>query len=258
MQERAFCARKVQYESQSVRFAKVTNRFTDSHRNTNRKEAEVNQKRDRYDVSGLPEAQFEPGSRGLVLKNLLGVTQKKKMDALEGTAQAQAMERLFGRFDADHRFSSANIREIHKTWLGHIYPWAGDYRQLNVSKGDFPFAAAAQIPRLMEEFENGPLRKFTPCRFESVSQVAKALALVHAELVLIHPFRDGNGRAARMLAVLMAAQAGLPPLNFGRIHGRLLESYFAAVRAGLARDYQPMVELFELVLAGTTRRVGKK
>ena len=31
---------------------------------------------DRYDVSDLPEAQFEPGSNGLVLKNLLGITSK--------------------------------------------------------------------------------------------------------------------------------------------------------------------------------------
>jgi len=215
-------------------------------------------KRDRYDVSDLPEAQFEPGSRGMVLKNLVGVKQKQKMDALEGSAQARAMERLFGHFDVSHRFSAADIREIHKTWLGRLYPWAGKYRQLNVSKGDFPFAAAAQVPRLMEEFEKGPLREFTPCRFKSLDDIAKALAVVHTEFVLIHPFRDGNGRAARMLAVLMASQAGLPPLNFDRIQGRLRHSYFAAVRAGLAKDYQPMERIFELVMAGTTVRVGKK
>ena len=61
-----------------------------------------------------------------------------------------------------------------------------------------------------------------------------------------------------MLAVLMGSQAGLPPLNFDRIQGRLRNQYFAAVRAGLARDYQPTVSIFELVMAGTTRRAGKK
>jgi len=46
-------------------------------------------------------------------------------------------------------------------------------------------------------------------------EVIKALAVVHTELVLIHPFRaEGNGRVARMLATLMALQAGLPPLDF--------------------------------------------
>jgi len=37
---------------------------------------------------------------------------------------------------------------------------------------------------------------------------ATALAEVHAELILIHPFREGNGRLARLLALLMALQAG--------------------------------------------------
>ena len=39
---------------------------------------------DRYDISGLVEAQFEPGSRRRVLKNLLGVKSKREMDRLEG------------------------------------------------------------------------------------------------------------------------------------------------------------------------------
>ena len=32
-----------------------------------------------------------------------------------------------------------------------IYEWAGDYRQVNVSKGDLPFAAAARVAALMEQ-----------------------------------------------------------------------------------------------------------
>ena len=34
----------------------------------------------RYDVSKLPEAQFEPGSHGRVLRNLLGIKRKREMD----------------------------------------------------------------------------------------------------------------------------------------------------------------------------------
>jgi len=37
-------------------------------------------KYDRYDTSSLPEAQFELGSRKLVLKNLLGIKRKREMD----------------------------------------------------------------------------------------------------------------------------------------------------------------------------------
>lgn len=41
----------------------------------------------RYDVSGLIEAQYQPGSRGRVLRNLLGITSKRKMDETEAREQ---------------------------------------------------------------------------------------------------------------------------------------------------------------------------
>jgi cell filamentation protein len=76
---------------------------------------------------------------------------------------------------------------------------------------------------------------------------------VHTELVLIHPFREGNGRCARLLAVLMGLQAGLPPLDFGAIRGSVRQRYIAAVHAGLDYNYAPMVEIFRAVISGTLR-----
>ena len=105
--------------------------------------------KDRYDVSDLPEAQFEPGSKGLVLKNFLEIKNKKEMDVRESTEQIRATEELFGLFDKNHRFVANDLLKIHKLWLGRIYPWAGHYRQVNLSKGNFPFPPAAQIARLM-------------------------------------------------------------------------------------------------------------
>ncbi len=153
----------------------------------------------RYDVSKLVEAQFEPGSHGRVLKNLLGIRRKREMDRVEAQEQLRAFQELIRIYGRSHRFSAADVCRIHKIWLGKVYPWAGKYRQVNVSKGDLRFATASQIPRLMEDLEKGPLRQFTPCRFNAVKEIAGALAVVHVELVLIHPFREGNGRVARML-----------------------------------------------------------
>ena len=199
----------------------------------------------RYEVSHLEEAQFEPGSRRQVLKNLLGIKTKRVMDAVEEREQFRALEELIRLYGPEHRFTTADICNFHKIWLGPIYSWAGQYRQVNLTKGDFPFAAAGQIPRLMAEFERGPLRQFTPCRFASRDDMARALAVVHTEFILIHPFREGNGRVARLLAHLMAAQAGLPLLNFSDLMaGRKRQAYFAAVRAGLDRNYAPMEEIF--------------
>lgn len=208
-------------------------------------------KRDRYDVSGLEEAQCEPGSRGRVLKNLLGVTSKREMDRIEGREQIRALEDLTVLYEEDHRFTATDVCRIHRAWLGRIYSWAGKYRQVNLKKDSFPFAAAAQIPKLMADFENGPLRAYTPCRPASLKDLAKALAVTHVELVLIHPFREGNGRAARLLAVLMGLQAGLPALSFENLSGRKRQRYFAAVRAGHGQDYGPMTELFTAVIGKT-------
>ena len=153
----------------------------------------------RYDTSSLPEAQFEPGSRGRVLKNKLAIKSKKAMDEAESVALKAAIDKLIGIYDKDHRFTAEDIREMHKIWLDNIYEWAGEYRQVNVSKGDFHFAAAKHVPLLMSELQKGILHKHTPCNFRSMERVIQALAEVHVELVLIHPFREGNGRIARML-----------------------------------------------------------
>lgn len=202
----------------------------------------------RYNISGLTETQLEVGSRGRVLKNLFGIKSKREMDRIEAAEHVRALTELIAVYDKDHRFTAADICKIHKIWLGGIYEWAGKYRNVNVSKGNFTFAAANRIGGLMEEFEKGPLRTYTPCRFASLDELVKALAAVHTELVLIHPFREGNGRIARLLAILMALQSGLPPLNFDIIRGKKRKEYFKAVRAGMDYNYEPMEKIFRDIL----------
>lgn len=202
----------------------------------------------RYETSGLVEAQFEPGSRGRVLKNLLGIKTKREMDLVEAVALKRAVRTLTRTYGGNHQFTASDICKIHEIWLWDIYPWAGKYRQVNVSRSGFPFAAVALIPALMKEFERGSLHKHTPCNLESRDRVIQALAEVHVELILVHPFREGNGRVARILATLMASQAGLPFLNFDVIGKGKREDYFAAVRAGLDRNYRPMEEIFMWVI----------
>lgn len=175
------------------------------------------------------------------------------MDRIEALEQLPILEELSSIYDKDHRFTAADICRIHEIWLGRIYEWAGQYRRVNVSKGDFPFAAAGHVPGLMSEFEKKLLKKYTPCLYSAHKDIVKAIAVVHTELVLIHPFREGNGRVARILSALMALQAGLPSLDFNGIKGKKRQEYFAAVRAGMDNNYEPMEKIFNAVISRTLR-----
>lgn len=202
-------------------------------------------KQDRYDVSDLVESQFEPGSRGRVLKNRLGIRSQRRMNDAEAAALKAGMELFVRKYDERHRFVATDICQMHEGWLSGIYDWAGRYRQVNLSKDGFAFAAAMRIPALMADYERTVLARHTPCRFGSRSDIVNALAEAHVELVLVHPFREGNGRIARALSTLMALQAGLPPLDFSLIAGKRKTAYFAAVQAGMDRNYGLMASLFD-------------
>jgi len=202
----------------------------------------------RYDVSGLVEAQYEAGSNDMVLRNLLGIIDPDEMDRVEARALAKATDILIREYDQEHQFTAADICHFHKRWLGKVYEWAGRYRKINITKDDFTFAMAAQIHKLMEQFEQSQLTQYTPCEFKNREEVVKALAEVHTELLLIHPFREGNGRVARLLSMLMALQAELPILDFSLISEHKKKEYITAVHAGMDRNYQPMEALFSEII----------
>ena len=74
------------------------------------------------------------------------------MDRVEEKALQQATDSVLDIFGKDHRFRTDDIRHMHQLWLRNIYPWAGHYRRVNLSKAGFVFAIAEHIPALMREF----------------------------------------------------------------------------------------------------------
>jgi cell filamentation protein len=207
----------------------------------------------RYDTSGQLQARFEPGSSERVLANKLGMTDPEIMDTIELDLLDQLYDELIDNVTADQRIRVADLCEWHRRWLGNVYAWAGQYRTVNVSKGGFMFAASAQVPRLMQTLDAGLLASCTPCNGMSESVLADAVARVHVELVLVHPFREGNGRLSRLLANLMALQAGWPDLDFSAWDADKA-AYFAAIQAGLD-DYEPMTEKVRQVLRDSLSHV---
>ena len=86
----------------------------------------------RYDVSELIEAQYEPCSRGRVLRNLLGITGKRKMNELEAKEQKRALKEILSVYTLDHRFKAADICRMHKIWLWGVYQGGGGRREREV------------------------------------------------------------------------------------------------------------------------------
>jgi cell filamentation protein len=176
------------------------------------------------------------------------------MNVAESQALELAQDAAVDLYGSGHRFTANDVCRLHRLWLGPIYPWAGEYRSVNIGKGGFQFAHAPRIGSLMAELEREALRRHTPCQTGPVLEIARALAEVHAELILVHPFRDGNGRLARLLMLLMALQAGLPPLDFSPLTGRGKRAYIAGIHAAMNRDYTSLTATMARVIDRSTRR----
>jgi cell filamentation protein len=202
----------------------------------------------RHVSAHLPDDQYQPGSEGYVLRNKRGIIDPVIMGEAETNALWMAQSKLIGVVTSNQSFTALDVCEMHRLWLAGIYPWAGKPRSVNISKGGFDFPKARFVPALLDEFERKQLYVFTPCRFSRRDEIERALAEVYVALLLIHPFLKGNGRLGRMLITLMALQGGLPLLDFTAWNDEKQEEYFAAVRAGLARDYLPMKRLFAEVI----------
>ena len=192
----------------------------------------------RYDTAGSPEGEWEPGSEEQVLANQLGVTNPCLMDQIELDGLNYLYQSVYESVTEDETLGMEDIIAWHREWLGGIYAWAGQYRTVNMGKNGFPFAAAAQLPRLAEELDQ-MIQESTPCLCMTEEELVAAIARTHVEFVLVHPFREGNGRIARLLADIMALQAGKAGLDFSS-WDRDRDNYFAAIQQGLGEDYGAM------------------
>ncbi|WP_273455122.1 Fic/DOC family protein [Nevskia ramosa] len=201
---------------------------------------------DRYQADG-PQVDFEPGSGGQVLANKLGITEIADIEEAELILPEKLYDAVLVEALPERALTVADLRIWHRRWLGNVYSWAGEERSVNLSKGDFHFAIAAQIPRLLSVLERDCLLRFTPCDSLTDEALIEAIAVTHVEFILIHPFREGNGRLSRLLADVMAVQAGRDPLDYSPWDADR-QSYFAAIQRGLANDYEPMKQLVATAL----------
>jgi cell filamentation protein len=200
--------------------------------------------------------EFEPGSRGRVLRNRLGITSVHEMQHTEAIALRDARIDHLTEILSNKTMepvSAELIRSLHRNWLEKIYTWAGEYRTVDMCHDGFMFPQVDFIELNMERLEKEAQTDFLPWFKGSNDALVKAVAKVHGELLRIHPFREGNGRLARWLADNMLFENGImviPDYGFiGDGAKKQQEFYLKAVFEGYRGNYSLLADFFGAALA---------
>lgn len=141
-----------------------------------------------------------------ILKNRFGITDQAELDRVEATfglvrAYELVENPVAGRFDLAH------LQAIHKRLFGDVYEWAGEIRTVDISKGQTRFANFQQIESYAPEITR-PLQREQLLRGLNIDTFSERAGHYLGELNVLHPFREGNGRATREFVGQLARGAG--------------------------------------------------
>lgn len=187
-----------------------------------------------------------PNNQTEILPNLLGLNSIEEvgLSEFEGFLKAEII--LTEKLTARTRFNAKYILNIHKIALEHLYSFAGKLRDVNMSKNGFPFPAAKYLSQSMSLFEEEILSRL-PNKYANKEDLIADIATVHGELLFIHPFREGNGRASRILANIMARKQGYEALLFEKINIDNFDQYVKAIQEAANKNYDPMKGIIRLI-----------
>lgn len=123
-----------------------------------------------------------------MLENKLGITSSADLAREEERISKKKAAELFEKGILDNlavgKFSS--LQAIHKYLFEDIYYFAGKIRTVNIAKGSFRFAPLMYLQAALENIDKMPQSNFD----EIIEK--------YVEMNIAHPFREGNGRAARI------------------------------------------------------------
>lgn len=173
-----------------------------------------------------------------VLKNKLNIRDNKLLKtAEEEITLIKQMELLKNPIKGN--FSKAHLMNIHKFIFEDIYSFAGKIRREQISKADTLFYPPNLIDRELDKVF-AKIKEKNMLKETDKEKVFDNLAYVMAELNIIYPFREGNGRSIREFIRLMAKRMGYS-LNWGNVDKEeLLEASILSVD-----DYKVLVRVFE-------------
>jgi Fic-DOC domain mobile mystery protein B len=129
------------------------------------------------------------------------------------------------------------IRDLHRHMLGDVWRWAGKFRTSERNLGIAYYEIPGALRQLLDDAKAWIKHKsFSP------DEIAVRF---HHRLVHIHPFPNGNGRHARLMADLLVMQLGGERFSWGRANlrdaSKVRQRYIAALKAADNHDIRSLL-----------------
>ncbi len=135
------------------------------------------------------------------------------------------------------QLTEAYVRELHLRMFDQTWKWAGTYRSTEKNIGIPYYQIREALPTLL-----GDTRYWVERRTFEPDELAVRF---HHRLVWIHPFANGNGRHARLMADVVVQRLGRPVFTWGSTDivqaGDFRRSYIDALRAADKNDFEPLI-----------------
>ena len=177
----------------------------------------------------------------MALENRLGITDSTELARAEERISKENALKLFesDQFAALRAGSVDALLAIHQTLFSEIYDFAGKVRTVNIAKGNFRFAPAIYLAAALESIEKMPQSTFD----EIIEK--------YVEMNIVHPFREGNGRATRIWLDLMLRRELGQVVDWSKVDK---QDYLLAMERSPIKD----LEIKHLLKAALTDRVDDR
>lgn len=137
----------------------------------------------------------------------------------------------------DGMLNDGFVRALHKRMFGEVWNWAGSYRQTERNIGIEAWRIPTELANLFADVKYWIDHETYP-----PDEIAIRF---HHRLVAIHPFPNGNGRHARLMADMLIELLGGEPFSWGGGSladiGELRKRYVTALQAADNHDIGPLV-----------------
>lgn len=189
-----------------------------------------------YHSAGIEGNRLTLQETALVLKEGIDISGKPLKDSIEVKNLGLAYDFLYELAQQNVPVTENYIKQVHKLIIGDdpaLNP--GEYRNIGViitgseHRPPEPFEVPIKMTELFDWIREN----------ENENPIIVA-AIAHHEFVKIHPFKDGNGRTARILLNLILLKKGFPICNIRRDER---PAYYDALSLADSGHYEPIIEI---------------